>query len=760
MLEFPKLYSQSIKENLKTKHPNVLLLFSDQHRMENLIKGIEERLFSAEDTVCLERANLVTAAYRAHSTEPMPIRRALAFGHTLKNMSLDLESNPVFAGNTSSAPRAWMLVPEFDLREDAQISFENPATRGILAGRIPDEILSFWDSRKFGGTPGGSAGVGHMGLDFDMIVNQGLNVIIRKIESLLDHGSEENRMYRKAMIIGCRAVIAWAGRYADMAEKLAMKSDDPVVSACQRRVAETCRRVPAEPARNLFEGLQSIALVHLASVIEGQGMSVSIGLPDRVLSKFSSEAEENTVESTCLIRAFLLKIAANSFQGRGSKTQAVTIGGSNGKHDACNAITRLFLDGFSKTPVNDPQLFLRWHPDLDEDCWKKGLEMLASGRAMPMLVNDMQVVPGLVEAGVSKDDAWNYCIVGCNELGIPGRCCQSGFSVCMGFNDLEVIDRVIRSTSFANPTASSILDEYEKTVSDITRDGLAMRLKWMDKLEETAPFPFCSACCQGPAESGQDLLKGMKYPNIYGLFVRGTSNAANVLAAIDDLVTRRKEYKLPELLESIGSRDPHTLAEIAKSPKWGNDDDSADQLCLELNRRRDRALRLLAKESGLPPFPVCHVVRSLHHLDGMRIGNTLDGREAGSPVADSIGSVLGTQTEGPTALLNSVAKIDASRFFAGIYNLNITLPSSPDNPGLLRCLTEAFFKKGGQEIQINVFDAARLREAQIHPELFRDLIVRISGFNARFIELSKAEQDELIRRAENANTTGKMPVLH
>ena len=716
--------------------------------MNTLIETIEDRLFSAADSVCLERARLVTEAYAKHANEPTVITRALAFEHVLRNMSLDLRSNPVFAGNTSSAPRAWMLVPEFGLSRDAQVEIEHAELTDFLDGKVPDDIRAFWKERQ----AGGCAGIGHMSLDFDLVVNQGLDAVLCQIEATQGAGSEENRVYREAMAITCRAVIAWARRYAEQAEQMAAQCNDARVGRCLRRLADGCRHVPAKAARNLFEGLQAIALVHLAGILEGQGMSMSIGLPDRALSRFSPEVKENPEEAITLVRAFLLKIAANSFQGRGSKTQAVTIGGADPGGDVCNAVTRAFLDAFDRTPVNDPHLFLRWHKDIDACCWQKGIAMLARGRTMPLLVNDHQVVPGLLEAGVAPEDAWDYCIVGCNELGIPGRCCQSGFDLGMGFNDLEVIDEVVRSLDPTGITTERILDAYEESVRERASKGLARRRAHVGKLIDTRPFPFCSACCQPCVESGQDVLRGLPYSDIYGLFIRGTSNAVNALAAIEYLVVAQCEFGLPEMLTGVDARNPEVLAAIARVPKWGNDEDHVDSIGAELNRRRDRALRLAAREAGVPPFAVCHVVRSLHHLDGKRIGNTLDGRPEGLPVGDSIGGVLGTQTEGPTALLNSVLKLEAARWFTGIYNLNLTLPAGPQaDVEVIRSLAEAFFHDGGQELQVSVLDAAELRRAQQDPDRYRDLVVRVAGLNARFVELSAVEQEELIRRAEAAS---------
>ena len=281
--------------------------------------------------------------------------------------------------------------------------------------------------------------------------------------------------------------------------------------------------------------------------------------------------------------------------------------------------------------------------------------------------------------------------------------------------------------------------------------GVESRGTRLKKMAEKVPFPFCSACCRSTVESGQDLMLGMPYNDIYGVFIRGTANAINALAAVESLAEENGVYELPDLLAGVDDRDTTILGAISGAPKWGNDDDRADRIGVKLNASRDRALRHVAKKLGLPAFTVCHVVRSLHHVDGRTIQATLDGRESGSPVGESIGAVIGTQTEGPTAMLNSVLKLEAARWFTGIYNLNLTLPQGGQSGvNVIGPLAEAFFRDGGQELQVCVLDAEKLRRAQQDPDSYRDLVVRVAGFNARFVELSVMEQEELIRRAEMA----------
>lgn len=718
--------------------------------MKELLHRARAALFGAEDSVCLDRARLVTEADRLFADDPPPLKRARTFRHVLLNMTLDLDSNPFFAGNTSSAPRAWVLMPEFGMCVGGQVALEHEELAHHLDDLVPEEIVAYW--KADGRSAGGSAGLGHLSLDWEFVVTRGLEDALRRIAGYENDTDPVRGVYRRAMTIACEAVMAWAGRYAQAADRAAAATADPELAACHARVAEACRHVPGRPARNLFEGLQAILLVHLATVLEGQGMSISIGLPDRVLARFSGEVESEPETAVDWISAFLLGIAANSYQGRGTKSQTVTVGGADERgDDCCNALTLAFLRAFDRTPVSDPALFLRWHPGLDEATWDTALRMLSAGRSMPLLVNDQQVVPGLRRAGMNPKDAWEYCIVGCNELAVPGRCCQSALCTGLYFNDLAVLDGAVRQVAGTARSGRDIVEAFAEAFAVSAEEGLARREATNSRLADRMPFPFCSACCRGCVEAGDDLLRAMPYSNVYGVYTRGTSNAVNGLAAIEEEVFRTNRCTLPEYLAGIDAGDEDLLARVQAAPKWGNDDERADRWAVFLGAARDRALRGVAERNGLPPFTVCHVVRSLHHLDGRRIGPTADGRPGGAPVGDSIGAVAGTATEGPTALLNSVLKLDAAQWFPGIYNLNLTLPAGRQAaPPVLRALGEAFFRDGGQELQVSVLDAGRLRAAQQHPDQHGDLVVRVAGLNARFVELSRVEQDELIRRAEQA----------
>ncbi|MBN1249334.1 MAG: hypothetical protein JXC32_16865 [Anaerolineae bacterium] len=720
--------------------------------VRRLILRIRDDLLATEDTVCLERAWLATEACRRYEGEPPPLRRAKTFAHILRHMSLDLDSNPFFAGNTSTALRAWMLVPEYGFTEPPQIVLENPQLAGILDGQIPSDILDFWADRSFGG----NAAIGHLAVDLARVVHEGLDALIAEAVSLEGEGTPAQRVYCEAMVITLQAVVDWAARYAEAAERAALCATDPLVRAAHRRVAVACRRVPAQPARDLFEGLQAIVLIHLALHIEGHGLSVSIGLPDRVLAPFVGRGLD-LIDVTDMVGAFLLKISANSIFGRGSKTQAITVGGAD--HDGvdqCNLLTRAFLEAANLVRVGDPHLFLRWHPSINPEIKRRALQLLAAGLSMPLLINDAPTVQGFLEAGVAESDAWEYCVIGCNELGIPGRSAESATATSGTIQYLELLNDVLLSHPDPDQIASMamVLPLLEKRMAEhalVTRKrGQAHRRR----VAKEMPMPFTSALMRHGIVGGRDFMVGMEYhtPSAYE---RGITNAVNALAAIEQVVFVDHAITLSDLVGAL--RRNFEGAEALRSrlraaPKWGNDDARADHYAPVLLAMRERVLDGVDAQLQSAPHMVCHVVRSLHYFDGKQIAASPDGRLAWAPVADSIGAETGTAKAGPTGILNSVVKLDPGHYYRGGTNLNLTLPAEAwqtlEMQANFLSLVETYFSQGGQELQIAALDADLLRDAQAHPERHGDLLVRIAGFNARFVDLGPVEQEELIQRAE------------
>ena len=715
--------------------------------MRELVLDARRNIPSAPDTVCLERARLVTEGARAFAHEPTPIRSARTFDHILSRMTLDLTTNPIFAGNTSSRPRGWMLLPEYSFSVPAQALIENPRLEGFLDGdAVPEELRRFWADRAFGG----AAGWGHLAVDNRRLLASGLEDVIAEAEREAHDPDPARAAYRRACSIACRAVIKWAHRYAQAAEHLAEETGDPLRAEALKRIAAACQRVPARPARNLFEALQSLVLVHLAIHIEGHGYSVSPGRLDQLLIPYY-HGEHDAVD---LLAAFFLKLTANSLWGSHSKTQPNTVGGSdNHGRDQSNPLTLAALQACELARAPDPALFLRWHRGLPDALKNKAVELLLSGLSFPLLIGDPQTAAGLRAGGIQPDDAANYCVIGCNELGVPARLIWDAVE----FSDIAALNSVLEQPDIDTArSVDDLLARMEAFMEHTLAEHIERHQKYTRRMADRVPTPFTTALMHGGPANGVDLLQRLPYPQL-NVRSSGFVNLVNALSAIDAVVFQAREATLSGLRAALHDNflGAQALREkLLAAPKWGRDDDRADRWAVAWAERRRAVLSRLEQREGCPPLMMEMVVRSLHHLEGLQLGATPDGRRAGEALADSIGPSAGTATAPPTAVLNSIRKMDAAACWPGGYNLNLTLPAGPlTGPAVaakIVALIDAFFDNGGQELQINCLNAATLHQAKLHPEAYPDLLVRVAGFNALFAKLSGVEQDELIRRAEAA----------
>ncbi|MDA3960335.1 MAG: hypothetical protein PF961_06070 [Planctomycetota bacterium] len=712
--------------------------------MQALSQTIDARLAAAQDHVDWQRAEIVVRAWpRCAECHPAE-RSAGVLTAILAEIDLDLETNPMFAGATGGKPGHIMTMPEYGWGADGQARIEVPDLCAVIdAEMVPTAIQDYIDQNGFGG----HHSYGHLAVDLERVVHGGLARIIAACDEHAGRGDADAQARRRAMATACRAVIAWAQRYAEGAEQRAARESDPLLAARYKRMAQACRRVPALPARTLHEALQAVVLCHLAQHIEGHGLSVSLGLLDRVLAPFADEAVGNSPDTAELFEAFLLAIHANGVHGRFSKTQCVTIGGADATgRDCCNATSEAILRAFDAVRVPDPHVFLRWHPALNAPVANVAYDMLLRGVSMPLLVNDVPTVAGFERLGIATEDAWDYCVIGCNELGIPGRACETAMGP--GAIHINVVHAAL-CEELAPQSLSQWIERYEMRVEQQLRKQVAGFVAQRDRHAQERPTPFTSALMYDTVERGSDCANGLRY-RTPASYERGLSNAVDAMAAVDALVFHG-DVSMDALRAALrGDWPDESLRQrFLAVTAWGNDDPQIDAIARRILDARHRAGDRVAAALGLPGLLYCHVVRSLHHMAGKTLGATADGRHAGEALGDSLGACSGRALAGPTAVLGSVLTLDPARDYGGGTNLNLNLNPQGMRLDHLRALVEGFFIDGGQELQIACVSAAQLRDAQCHPERHRDLLVRIAGFNARFVELSALEQQEIVARAEH-----------
>jgi formate C-acetyltransferase len=370
--------------------------------------------------------------------------------------------------------------------------------------------------------------------------------------------------------------------------------------------------------------------------------------------------------------------------------------------------------------------------------------------------------------GVSREDAFDYVPVGCNELGIPGkayfnpgahvdypRAQELALTAGRGYDGRDdVPDIPLPDTlgAFDDLTAAvgRVLRWQVQTSYAASMPLLMAQMRW-------GQTPLTSCFFDGCIERGRDLAERTKY-NILSCGGAFFANMVDSLAAIREVVYERGEATLAQVAEACRANfagQELLRQRLLRAPKHGNDDARLEDLVTLVERLRDEPVKELCRDPrDGTPFGNVHITRSSAVRVGARTPATPDGRLAGMPLAASVAASPGVERQGPTAVLKSILQLNAIKSWQCGYNVNLrfqrAMLADPEGRRRLDAMLRAYFLGGGQEMQINSADTAELRAAQAHPERYRDLVVRVAGFSAFFVNLSRDMQDEIIARTEHA----------
>lgn len=599
----------------------------------------------------------------------------------------------------------------------------------------------------------------------------GLNEIIReaeeyrsKISPHLPNATEQIDFYQ-ALADSCRVVIAFANRYAELAESMARETKSSERKADLSKIAEICRRIPASPPRTFHEGLQSLWLIYISVLNDDCGHEVPFGRWDQVLYPLYRKDLENgriTREQALeLIECYLLKAneiefllhnGASLFEDGNSGRITVTIGGVNKEgEDATNEVSYLFLEALSNCRMIQPNPAVRIHQGTPEKFLHDVAEIMGSGANTVQIFNDETVIKGFVAAGFPLEDSRDYILSGCVEpipLSTYGSACAAHV----------VLPRTLELFLKKNQDYKSYKDFYESYkdyLSYIIKNTTTTLGKVDQAHKEFLPNTFISAIADGTLESGRDVkAAGVKH-NLTGISLLGLGTLADSLAAIRIAVFEERTYTLGELKNilrrNFSGYETDRLYLVNKIPKYGNDDDRVDSIA------RDVASFCATEAEKYTTFREGKYCIGAHSENGHVVfgnvtGATPDGRKQLEPLSIGAGSARGREKKGYTASLKSVSKLDLSKVITGVsvnLRFNPSLFDSEDKVQRFKDMILAyFFDYGGQNLQTTVVDTKTLQQAQQHPEDFQDLLVRISGYSARFVELTRQTQDEIISRTE------------
>ncbi len=792
---------------------------SGGEHMEELMNKVRREHFP----LCVQKAQLITEIYQQTEGEPESLRQAKAFAHVLENITIWIDEEELIAGHAASKPwgveidpflgpidvellkgleqEGVVVIDEGDwsaIREAAE--FWRRRNWQYRTWQIADERLwkflqvGIWlpPMRKRAEGVGAYAGSGlgiyhglHLAVpDYEKVLSHGLNSIIEEAEEELrstrffGRDDVERRLFLEAVIIALKAINHFANRLVDLAEAKAGTEANAERREKLQRIAETCRWVPANPARNLYEALQCFWLIYLVC---NPSPTIGVGRFDQYMYPFYRKdkeldriTDEEVVRLLCELRVKdmeLVRIALRPekrMQHAGmAKWHNMVIGGvtSNGQ-DATNELTYLILEAAKRLMTPHHTVTLRVHEGTPEELMIKALEVVKTGVGMPAFVGDRSYIEFLLLKGVPPSVARNYALGGCLDVALPGllRIVGASFFVAPKVLEIFLNDGVDPRTGLEVGPFKVDLDKLQTYVefTDTLKEYLAHFIGlWVEEANlnaavrsELAKHVVEAALMTDGIKAGKSFFeRKMPYEINSVLLPVGMINVADSLATIKKLVFEEQKITMAQLKKALhanweGYEELRRMC--LEAPKYGNDDDYTDLIAKDLYRFLAKTITKFDYTLGGKHQPGGISISSMW-AGGDITGATPDGRYAGEVLADgSMSPMRGRDTNGPTAIIKSASKIDQAFYASTLLNMKFH-PSTLGNTEDLRklaTLIKTYFSLGGKHIQFNVVNREILLEAQKQPENYYDLVVRVAGYSAYFVQLGKRVQDEIIARTE------------
>lgn len=788
------------------------------------MSAFREEMLDERPYIDAERAVLATEAYRAHQNQPNVMKRALMLEKILDNMSIYIEDKTLIVGNQATKNRNAPIFPEYTMefvlneldtfeKRDGDVFYiteetkqqlrdlapfwENNNLRARGEALLPDEVQVYMETGLFGMEGKLNAGDAHLAVNYERVLSDGLAGYEERVRAcraaldLTDPDAIDKNVFYKAVLVVIAAVRRFAARYAALAREMAAAEKDEARAAELRRIAETCERVPYEPARSFREAVQSVWFIQLILQIESNGHSLSYGRFDQYMFPYyqadiasgAITRDEALELLTCLwiktLSVNKVRSQAHTFSSAGSPMyQNVTIGGqTTDKRDAVNDLSFLVLQSVAQTRLTQPNLTVRYHAGLNKEFYDECIEVMKLGFGMPALNNDEVIIPSFIKWGVAEEDAYNYSAIGCVETAVPGkwgyRCTGMSYVnfprmlLCVMNDGVDVTTGKRFAKGYGSfrdmKSYDELMEAWDKTIREITRASVIVENAIDKASERDVPDVLCSALTDDCIGRGKTIKEGgAVYDFISGLQV-GIANMADSLAAIKKLVFDEGRITPAELADALETDFAGEKGEqirqmlVNDAPKYGNDDDSVDQLVVDAyqsyideiakypNTRHDRGPIGGIRYAGTSSI-------SANVGQGMGTMATPDGRHAHEPLAEGCSPAHNADTHGPTAVFKSVSKLPTEKITGGVLlnqKMAPTMLASERNKQKLEMLISAFFDRlHGYHVQYNIVSRETLLDAQAHPERHKDLIVRVAGYSAFFNVLSRATQDDIIARTE------------
>ena len=750
------------------------------------------------------------------AAEPVPVQRALSFKYILEHKFICINEGELIVGERGPAPKATPTYPEICIHtlQDLQIlndrkkvSFKSDEqTREAYR----DVIIPFWKRRSnrdriFAALPqewkdAYAAGIftefqeqrapGHTALGIKMFRTGMLDLKERIAESIqsLDLANDpeavDKRDELRAMDIVCDAIIMYAARHADKLEELAAQEADPKRKEELLEMARICRKVPAHAPETVHEALQHYWFIHLGVVTElNPWDSFNPGRLDQSLYPiYKKEMEQGTTTKEQVyevLQSFWVKFNNHPSPPKVGVTAEesntytdfclINVGGvKEDGSDGVNEMSYILLDVIREMRLLQPSSMIQVSKKNPDKFIRKAVDIIKTGFGQPSVFNTDALVQEMLRAGKDVKDARNGGCSGCVETGAFGTEAYilTGYFNLPKILELTLNDGFDKRTNMqlgphtGNPVDFKSYDEFFEAYKKQVRYFMDIKLAGNNIIErvfmKNMPVPFLSILIDDCIARGKDYMcGGARYNSTYIQGV-GLGSMTDMLTAIKYQVFDKKNITMQTLLDALAADfkgyEKLQYDLIYNTPKYGNDDDYADEQEVQVFNMYYDAINGHKSPRGAD-HRVNMLPTTCHVYFGSVTGATPDGRNAWKVLSEGISPVQGADTNGPTAVIRSAAKIDHIKTGGTLLNQKFTPSLLQTEEGCMNVvhLIRSYFRMDGHHIQFNVVNADTLRDAQKHPENYRDLIVRVAGYSDYFNDLGEDLQNEIINRTEHTS---------
>jgi len=744
----------------------------------------------------------------------LPVLRALNFKHLMENRKLYIGEDELLVGEKSERPQAAPTFPELcchtmeDLKvlnERKYISFkvseedkklhqeivmpywEGRATRDKIINSMAQEwkdcyaagmFTEFMEQRAPGHTVADDKFYKKGFLDFKKDIEEE----IEKLDFLHDKDAYSKKAQLEGMAISCDAIIAYGRRYAEYARELANKETNQQRKEELLWIASNCDVVPAHKPETFAQAVQMYWFVHIGVTTElNIWDAFSPGRFDQYLYPFYKKDVENGIltreQAVELLECLWVKFnnqPAPPKVGITMKESAtytdfanLNTGGVNPEtgEDGVNDVSYIIMDVMDEMKLVQPNSNVQISEKTPDKFLKRAVEISRKGWGQPAFYNTEEIIKELLNAGKELKDAMYGGASGCVETGAHGR---EAYVLTGYFNTPKVLEITLNNgfdkvtnkqigLKTGDPITFNSYEELWNAFEKQMKHFIDIKMTGNNVIEkifaEHMPSTFMSVITTGCKESGKDYNAGGAKYNTRYIQIVGIGTITDSLSAIKKNVFENKRFTMSELLKALD--DNFTGHDIIKNivsnktPKYGNDDDYADELMVQAFNAVNNYITGKPAVCG-GTYHIDMLPTTCHIYFGSMTGATPNGRLAGKPLTDGISPEKGADTNGPTAVIKSAAKMDHERTGGTLLNQKFTPSAIVGEKGLdnVSALVRAYFKMGGHHIQFNVIEKQTLLDAQKAPDEYKDLIVRVAGYSDHFNNLEKALQDEIIGRTE------------